>query len=119
MEKLIKTKSPHEIKTICVDALQDIKAQDIIALHVAEFTSITDYMIIATGSSTAHVKSIFDRVKKALKANQIEILGVEGLDTAQWVLCDAADVVIHIMLPESRQYYSLEKIWSVEKCSYA
>ena len=112
-------KPAQEIQKICIDALDSIKAQNIVSLEVSGLTAITGYMIIATGTSCAHVRSLLNHLKITLKSHNIEIIGIEGQDTAQWVLCDAAEVVVHIMLEETREYYGLEKIWSVKACTSA
>jgi ribosome-associated protein len=98
---------------IVIAALEDLKGVDIRVIDVRDLTSITDRMVIAGGTSTRHVKALADNV--ALKARQqgYTPLGVEGGQTAEWVLIDLGDVVVHVMLPETRAFYSLEKLWSV------
>jgi len=98
---------------IVVDAIDDMKGVDLLVIDVRDMTSITDRMVIASGTSTRHVKSIADSV--ALKAKQagFPALGVEGAQAAEWVLIDLGDVVVHVMTPAIREFYALEKLWAV------
>lgn len=94
-------------------ALDDLKARDIREIDVRGRTSITDTLIIASGTSTRHVKSIADEVIKFAKQADMLPLGVEGQDEAEWVLVDLGDIVVHVMLPRIREFYGLERLWSV------
>lgn len=94
--------------------LEDIKAIDVITLDVAELTTLTDHIIICTGRSPRHVKSIADRVVVAAKSIQHPPLGVEGEDIGDWVLVDLNDIILHIMTESVRKYYELEKLWSAD-----
>ena len=98
---------------IVVDAIDDMKGVDLLVIDVRDMTSITDRMVITSGTSTRHVKSIADSV--ALKAKQagFPALGVEGAQAAEWVLIDLGDVVVHVMTPTIREFYALEKLWAV------
>ena len=98
---------------IVVDAIDDMKGVDLMVIDVHEMTSITDRMVITSGTSTRHVKSIADSV--ALKAKQagFPALGVEGAQAGEWVLIDLGDVVVHVMTPAIREFYALEKLWAV------
>jgi ribosome-associated protein len=98
---------------IVIAALEDIKGVDIRVIDVRGLTSITDRMVIASGTSTRHIKALADNVVLAAKRHGFAVLGVEGEDKTGWVLVDLSDVVVHIMMPETREFYALEKLWSV------
>jgi ribosome-associated protein len=102
------------LQKIVVDALEELKAQEIKVLDVREIASFTDLMIVASGTSTRHVKSLADRVIEKCAAAGIRPLGVEGQREAEWVLVDLNDIVVHVMLPQTRDFYNLEKLWSVD-----
>lgn len=93
--------------------LEDLKAKDPREINVRGRTSITDFMVIASGTSTRHVKSIADEVVRQVKALGVKPLGVEGEREAEWVLVDLGDVIVHVMLPRTREFYALERLWSV------
>ncbi len=94
-------------------ALDDLKAKDAIEIDVRGKTSVCDYMVIASGTSTRHVKSIADEVVRKVKELDVMPLGVEGEREAEWVLADLGDVVVHVMLPRVREFYALERLWTV------
>ncbi len=103
-------------KQLCklvVDALDDVKAQDIVKLDVRDLTTVTDYMIIASGTSNRHVKALVDNVSEKAKAAGHRPIGVEGEDGGEWVLLDLQDALVHVMLPKVREFYNLEKLWSL------
>lgn len=100
------------LKEAVLNALSEGKARDISALAVGNLTSITDHMIIATGTSTRHVKSISEEVLKETKTFDYEPIGVEGENAAEWILIDLGDVIVHVMLPGTRAFYNLEKLWA-------
>ncbi|MGJ8513429.1 MULTISPECIES: ribosome silencing factor [Carnimonas] len=102
----------ESLAALVVDALDDLKAQDIVEIDVAELTSVTDVMIIASGTSSRHVSAIANSVVTKLKEAGVQPLGVEGRGGADWVLVDVGDVVVHVMLPDTRKLYDLEKLWS-------
>ena len=101
------------LKDLVVDALDNIKGIEIVALDVEKQTDIADFMVVATGTTNRQVKALTDSVvANAKKANYI-VNGVEGDDNAEWVLVDLGDVICHIMLPKARQFYELERLWSM------
>ena len=102
-----------ELLAVTLAALEDMKAVDVRVIDVRELTTITDIMVIAGGTSTRHVKAIADNVALEAKRHGVPALGVEGDKGAEWILVDLADVVVHVMMPEIRAFYALEKLWSV------
>lgn len=116
---VIKTRLPNPpppaevlLRTIHA-ALDELKAKDAVEIDVRGKTSVCDYMVIASGTSTRHVKSIADEVVKNAKQLDCQPLGVEGEREAEWVLVDLGDVVVHVMLPRVREFYALERLWTV------
>ena len=99
------------LQDFVIDKIDDLKGQDIIAIDVNGKSSITDCMIICTGTSTRHVVSIADHVVQESRAAGLLPLGVEGEATADWVVVDLGDVIVHVMQDESRRLYELEKLW--------
>lgn len=104
----------EQLKLLVVDALEDIKAEDITVLDVTQMTDFTDFMIIATGKSSRQVKALANEVAVQAKAAGVLPLGVEGEDAGEWALVDLGDVIAHIMTAQTRATYNLEKLWSVE-----
>jgi ribosome-associated protein len=103
----------EQLSDLVVDALEDIKAKDIVKLDVRDMTTVTDYMVVASGTSTRHVQALVDNViEKASKAGHKPI-GVEGESGGEWVLLDLQDTLVHVMLPRVREFYNLEKLWSL------
>jgi len=103
------------LKTKLIDLLEDIKAQDVQAFNVAEMTSVTDYMIVTSGTSNRHVRSIATHVMDEMRDQEgMKPLGSEGEEHGEWVLLDYGDVVVHVMQQETRDFYQLEKLWSPE-----
>jgi len=102
------------VKKIALQALDDLKAENILVLDVHNYASFTDFMIFASGKSTRHVKSIANQVVEVAKKANLPPLGVEGDDVGEWVLIDLGDAVVHVMLPDTRQFYELEKLWGEE-----
>ena len=102
-----------QLSEIVTTALDDNKAVDVKTIDVRKLTSITDYMIICSATSTRHAKTIADKVLRATRDHGIKHIGVEGEADSDWVLIDLSDIVVHIMLPSAREFYSLEKLWTV------
>ena len=102
-----------EISQLLEETLADIKAVDIVALDVSDITTITDYMLIASGTSDRHVRSIADRVIEAAGLSGLDVLGIEGHEYGEWVLVDMGEVVVHVMQPRTRDFYKLENLWSM------
>ncbi len=94
-------------------ALAEIKAKDPVEIDVRGRTSIADYLVVASGTSTRHVKSVADEVVRFAKKCGVMPLGVEGEREAEWVLVDLGDVIVHVMLPRVREFYALERLWTV------
>ena len=101
-------------KQLALTALAALKANQVELLDVRNVASFTDYMIFASGSSRRHVSAIAESVVEAAEAAEHPPVGVEGEDVGEWVLVDLGDVVVHIMLPDVRLYYELEKLWGEE-----
>lgn len=95
------------------DALAELKAKDVVEIDVRGKSSVADYMVIASGTSTRHVKSSADEVVRFAKKLGVMPLGVEGEREAEWVLVDLGDVIVHVMLPRVREFYALERLWTV------
>ena len=96
---------------LVVRALEDVKGVDIVCMDVSGITTITDWMVIASGNSDRHVKSLADNVLNAARAAGVRPLGIEGERDGEWVLIDLGDVIAHVMLPRVRDFYKLEKLW--------
>jgi len=101
-----------EMKKIVIEALDGLKADNINVLDVKDRTSVTDYMVIASGTSTRHVKSLADNVVAEVKEHGGRPLGIEGGDASDWMLVDLGEIVVHIMMPATRSFYDLERFWS-------
>jgi ribosome-associated protein len=101
-------------RKLALAALEELKAAQVELLDVRKIASFTDYMIFASGSSRRHVSAIAESVVEAAKAAGQPPVGVEGEDVGEWVLVDLGDVVVHVMLPDIREYYELEKLWGEE-----
>jgi ribosome-associated protein len=116
---VIKTQLPNPppslellLQTV-LDAADELKARDVVEIDVRGKSSVTDFMVVASGTSTRHVKSIADEVVRFAKKLDVQPLGVEGEREAEWVLVDLGDVVVHVMLPRVREFYALERLWTV------
>ena len=108
-----KADSTAELRKTVIAALEELKAKDVREIDVRGKTSIADLLVIASGTSARHVKSIADEVVKFAKKAGVMPLGVEGEQEAEWVLVDLGDVIVHVMLPRIREFYGLERLWTV------
>jgi ribosome-associated protein len=117
--QVIKTRLPspppavEDLLKAVRDAVDELKAKDAVEIDVRGKSSVTDFMVVASGTSSRHVKSIADEVVKFAKRLDVMPLGVEGEREAEWVLVDLGDVVVHVMLPRVREFYALERLWTV------
>ncbi len=107
----------EQLQKIVVEALEDLKAVDITVLDVRNMTTVTDYMVIASGTSDRHVRALLNNVVDEVKKQGVRPLGVEGERDAQWGLVDLGDVVVHVLLPQVREFYQLEKLWCTDLAS--
>ena len=98
---------------LALSVLDDMKAQNVNSIDVSGLTSISDYMIFCTGTSSRHARSIVDKISEKAKRSKHTILGIEGYDSAQWILIDLGAVIVHVMLDEVRTFYKLDDLWSV------
>ncbi|MFT7299905.1 MAG: ribosome-associated protein [Porticoccus sp.] len=103
----------NDLKDIIVNALEDVKGKDIVTLDVSDLTDVMDTIIVTTGASTRQVKGLANNVMDDGKKAGFRPIGIEGMDTGEWVLVDYGDIVLHVMQPDTRAFYELEKLWSV------
>lgn len=104
-------------KDLVKEALDDLKGQDIQVLDVTEMSDVMDTLVIVTGTSNRHVKSLASNVIDEAKKRDSRPIGIEGMDTGEWVLVDFGDTVLHVMLQTARDFYDLEKLWSTPPAS--
>lgn len=114
-EEQISDMQEIELKQLAIEALADLKANDICCLDVRNQTDIADYMIVASGTSSRHVSALVNNVIVEAKKAGVMPNGVEGHQTGEWVLVDLVDVVVHVMVPQAREFYDLERLWSLEQ----
>ena len=98
---------------IVESALEDMKARDVVTIDVRGRSSVTDYMVVASGTSKRHVASVAQEVLDQLKAEGVQPIGVEGQNVGDWVLVDVGSVIVHVMMPDARDFYDIERLWSV------
>ena len=108
----------QDIAKLAIEALEDVKGKDIIELDTSKLTSLFQCMIVATGDSKRQVKALANSVHVKLKEAGVDIVGSEGHESGEWVLVDAGDVVVHVMLPAVRDYYDIEALWGGQKPSF-
>ncbi|HKJ16372.1 MAG TPA: ribosome silencing factor [Xanthomonadales bacterium] len=102
-----------ELRDLVISSLEDLKAIDINIIDVSGQSPLTDAFVVASGNSNRHVKSIADKVVTRAKEQGCQPLGIEGYNPGEWVLVDLNDVIVHIMLPQTRAFYNIEKLWEV------
>ena len=102
-----------KLKTLVNNSLNDLKAQDIQWLDLAGKADYADYLVIASGTSDRHLRALADKIYLDAKSQGFPILGIEGEDSRDWVLVDLGSIIVHLMRPETRELYALEKLWSV------
>lgn len=105
----------NHISEVITQVLDDAKAQKIINLKVGHLTSVTDHMIICTGSSNRHMRHLADEVIQAMHAAGQDILSTEGLNSDEWMIVDCGDAVLHVMSAEAREFYHLEGLWDIKE----
>ena len=101
-----------DLKEIIINTLDLNKAEDIVTIDLKDKSSIADYMIIASGTSSRHIQSLSEQVLEKLKNNGVKDSKIEGKESGEWKLVDGIDLIVHIFHPEKRKFYELEKIWS-------
>ena len=101
-----------DLKSVVINILDLNKAQDIVTIDLKDKSSMADYMIIASGTSSRHIQSLSEQVLEKLKNNGVKNSKIEGKDSSEWKLVDGIDLIVHIFHPEKRKFYELEKIWS-------
>lgn len=112
--KVARVATPEaRLRKLVIDALEDLKARDVQEIDVRGKSSVTDLLVVASGTSSRHVKSIADEVVRKAKQAGTPPIGVEGQREAEWVLVDLGDVIVHVMLPRTREFYGLERLWTV------
>ena len=107
--------SADHLRDLVLNALEDLKAIDIHTIDVRGHNPLTDLFVVASGNSNRHVKSIADKVVTRAKEEGCQPLGIEGYRQGEWVLVDLNDVIVHIMLPQTRAFYNIEKLWEVSE----
>ncbi|MBC8269749.1 MAG: ribosome silencing factor [Rhodospirillaceae bacterium] len=105
--------APAELLDLVETSLDDDKAEGIVVIDLAGKTSLTDYMVIASGTSQRHVGAMAENLRKKIKQGGIKTVSVEGQTQCDWVLIDAGDVIIHLFRPEVREFYNIEKMWGI------
>ena len=100
-----------DLKKICFETLNDLKAQNIQVLDIRDISGFADWLIIATASSSMNAKAIANKLIESIKLHQKNLVGIEGEDESEWILVDCGDVVVNIMQKETREFYDLESLW--------
>ncbi len=108
-----------QLITLVQNALEDMKARDVVVLDVNGKSSVTDYMVVASGTSKRHVISVAQEVVDKVKQAGMRPVGVEGEAVGDWILVDLGDVIVHVMMPDARSFYDIERLWSFDAASEA
>jgi len=102
---------PSRVRDLVLSSLDELKAVNPVTINVKKISNFTDYMVIASGTSSRHIQSIGEKVLEDLKSKKIKPLGVEGQGSEEWLLIDLGDVVLHLMSTNARTFYDLESLW--------
>ncbi|MCX7553804.1 ribosome silencing factor [Marinicella sp. S1101] len=120
MQEIKKTpKQANPISEVITQALDDAKAQNTTTLKVSHLTSVTDYMVICTGSSNRHMRHLAESAIDAVQQSGREVLSTEGLDSDEWMIVDCGDAVLHVMSADAREFYHLEGLWDISETAEA
>ena len=119
MQSLETPMNSEKLSQLVIDALDEVKAKDIVKLDVRKMTTVTDYMIVASGTSNRHIKALADNVADKAREAGHRPVGVEGEEGGEWILLDLQDILVHVMLPRVRDFYNLEKLWSLSPATDA
>lgn len=103
-----------ELNKSIINALENLKGKEIVTLDVSQLSDVMDTLIIASGTSSRHARSLAENLVEETKKAGFRAIGIEGLETGDWVLVDYGDTVVHVMQDEARNYYELEKLWSMK-----
>lgn len=106
------TVNPEQLMNLVVDAAEDKKAINVVALDLQEISLVADYFVICNGNSETQVQAIATEIRKKADQHGVTVRGLEGYDTARWVLVDLGDVVVHVFHRDDREYYNIERLWS-------
>lgn len=106
---------PDAVMSMVVDAAEDKKAMNVVALNLEGLSLVTDYFVICHGNSETQVQAIATEIRKRAEENGVTVRGIEGVNTARWILVDLGDVVAHVFHRDDREYYNIERLWSDAK----
>lgn len=107
----------EQLSELAVETLEQVKGRDIVKLDVRNLTTVTDFMIVVSGTSNRHVKALADAVADKAREAGHRPTGIEGTEGSEWILLDLQDTLVHVMLPRVREFYNLEKLWSLAPSS--
>ncbi len=106
--------TPSHLKDLIVEVLDASKAEEISVIDLMGLTSLADYMVVASGTSSRQVAGFVDKIDEKLKGTNFDVIRTEGLPTADWVVVDCGDVIVHLFRPEVREFYAIEKMWQID-----